>query len=253
MKKAIRKNFVTYLIIFWLIVSLAGLTWGGYAWTIEAGLFSLQKIRFTGNSIVSKTELRNIMNNMESTSLFNLDLVELSKKIDQHPYIAATRISRRYPHQLIVEVIERNPIALVNIDPLVLLDQDGIVLPLVAQTYEFQIPTLSGFNPDPGLYPIGQPVLSVKMKETVNVLVEVYKHIDTLYDEISEITLNQDDEYTFILTNNPTVINLGDTDIIEKIYVLMAFNHAIRGIKALTDYANLDLRYAKQIIAKEWS
>jgi len=253
MKKARKINIGSYILTFVLITLLALLTWSGYSWTLKTGLFGLEKIRITGNSIISESELHTIMGNLKQATLFDLNLVELSAKIEQHPYVAGARLSCRYPHQLSVEIMERKPIAMVNMDPLVLLDLEGIVLPMVPQAFEFQLPALSGFNPDQALYPIGEHVLSAKMKETVTILMEVHNHFPALYNELSEITLNQDDEYTLILTDHPTLINFGNSDVIKKIITLMAFYEALRGIKSLTDYAYLDLRYAKQIIVKEWS
>ncbi|NQU26978.1 MAG: FtsQ-type POTRA domain-containing protein [Candidatus Marinimicrobia bacterium] len=253
MKKRSRENFMTYLLPSALIAVFVLLCWGGFVWAGKTDLFKLNKINIYGNQIVPKPELLAIIGDMpDDARLLDINLTKLQTRIEQHPYIAGARLSRRFPHRLHLEVIERKPIAMVNNKQLVLLDKDGIVLP-VPQQYEFQIPTLSGFNPDVGLYPIGARVLSVRVKETVELLMKIRRFYPGLYDELSEITLNQDDEFTLILTNNPTLINLGNSALIKRIITLMAFNSALQGKKTLTDFAYLDLRYAKQIIAREWS
>lgn len=252
MAKARKKNYSRSILPVSMTLLVILLTWSSFAWSAKINLLNLEKIRIRGNNIVPDNEILGLLDGMEGT-LFDFDFNQISEILEKHPYISGSRISRRFPHMIKVEVKERKPIARVNIEDLVLLDKDGIVLPAVPKSYEFSIPNLSGFNPEKGLYPVGKPVLSIKMKETIALLNKIRKNFPDLYDELSEVILNKEDEFTIILTTNPTLINLGDAEIMKKIVTLMAFEKSLGGSKSIYDYATLDLRYAKQIIAKEWS
>ncbi len=253
MARTKKKNIGSILLTLGMVFLFIFLIAGAYTWSSKINLLKVEKIRIRGNTIITDREILDLITGTNDESLFDIDRHSIRKAIEVHPYVAAARLSRRFPHLLKVEIVERKPIAMVNLDELILLDKNGIVLPAVPRIFEFQIPALSGFNSEKGLYPIGEQVLSIKLKKTITILDKIQMNYPGLFIELSEITLNKEDEFTFILTSNPTVINFGDKDITRKLVTLMAFKNSLSGKKALTDYSYLDLRYAKQIIAKEWS
>ncbi|MFH1853650.1 MAG: FtsQ-type POTRA domain-containing protein [Candidatus Neomarinimicrobiota bacterium] len=248
-----KRNLTAYVWIAGLTVSLASLVLVAFHWIDRTQLLRLEQIAISGNSILTDREISELLGDLSGSILPELNLSELTVQLEAHPYVAAARLSVGYPHLLKVEIIERQPLVMVNQAELFLLDREGVCLPMIPQAFEYQIPALSGFNPDRDLYPLGRPAVSVKMKETIRLLRNVHDNYPALFRELSEVTLSQDDEYMLILTNRPTRINLGKASIMRKIATLMAFDQALQGRKALTDYNYLDLRFSKQIIAREWS
>ena len=55
-----------------------------------------------------------------------------------------------------------------------------------------------------------------------------------------------------ILANRPTRVILGKKDINRKLYMLNSFDKAL-GQRQLTDFRLLDMRYQKQLVAREWT
>jgi len=102
------------------------------------------------------------------------------------------------------------------------------------------------------LNPEGEQTYSIKVKEAVAILNKLSKGYPTLYENISELTLNSHDEYVIILTDRPTRVILGKNDIFSKLNILKNFEEAL-GQRQLTDYRLLDMRYKKQLVAREWS
>ena len=90
------------------------------------------------------------------------------------------------------------------------------------------------------------------MKEAVNILTKISNGYPKLYENISELTLNKDDEYVLILADRPTRVILGKKDILLKLNILKNFDNAL-GQRQLTDYRLLDMRYKKQLVAREWT
>ena len=62
---------------------------------------------------------------------------------------------------------------------------------------------------------------------------------------------NKDDEFEIILSEEPTIVILGQGDFHNKINILKKFDEAL-GQRQLTDYRLLDMRYSKQLVAREW-
>jgi cell division protein FtsQ len=183
--------------------------------------------------------------------LEEVNLREVSLLIESHPYVKAARVSRQYPATLSIEIVERQPVAILNVDPVLMIDREGIILPDKGQVNDFLVPCLSGFNPAKELYPAGQQTVSVKVQETMNLITRILDYYPVLYSNISEVTMNANDEYVIILAEYPTKVILGNTDVWAKIQILGKFEHSLNNKRQLSDYKYLDLRYDNQVIAKE--
>ena len=133
-----------------------------------------------------------------------------------------------------------------------MIDNEGIILPGGSYSENYLIPVLSGFNSAKELYPEGEKTFSIKVKEAVEILKILSLKYPDLYENISELTLNKDDEYVMILANRPTRVILGKKDINRKLYILNSFDKAL-GQRQLTDFRLLDMRYQKQLVAREWT
>jgi len=168
-----------------------------------------------------------------------------------HPYVAAARISHRYPNAIIIDISERLPFAMLNKDPMVILDRECYVLPNIENINDYNIPILSKYNAAPELYPLGEQSLSVKIKHTISWLKTLNTKYPEIYSEISEITLASGDEIILILEKNPTKIMLGNKNTFRKLEILKNFKNTLNNKKEITDYVYLDMRYNNQIIAKE--
>ena len=133
-----------------------------------------------------------------------------------------------------------------------MIDNDGFVLPNHSYGDSVLIPVLSGFNPAKDLYPYGEKTLSIKVKEAISILNQLSKSYNKLYNNISEITLNNNDDYVIILSDRPTRVILGKKNIMTKLNILKTFDKSL-GQRQLTDYRLLDMRYNKQLVAREWT
>jgi cell division septal protein FtsQ len=162
------------------------------------------------------------------------------------------RASNRYPNKLVIDIQEREPFALLNKDPIVILDQSGYVLPDVKNLEKYDIPVLSKFNDDDKLYPHGEKSLSIKVQKTISWLRSLHDKYPKFYYDISEILLENGDEIVIILNEYPTKIFLGNSNTLQKIEILKKFEETIKNIKKITDYAYLDIRYNNQVVAKEF-
>ena len=89
-------------------------------------------------------------------------------------------------------------------------------------------------------------------KEAVDILRELSTNYRDLYENISELTLNKDDEYVLILADRPTRVILGKENINLKFNILKSFDKAL-GQRQLTDFSLIDMRYNKQLVAREWA
>ena len=234
-----------------IILSVVFVVWFSIFWAKNKYTFSKPIITINGASVSNKTIYIEYLKglNIDSTNIKSNFILE---SLYKHPYIAAARLSHRYPNRIIIDISERLPFAVLNKDPMIMLDRESYVLPNIENIDDYNIPILSKYNTAPELYPLGKQSLSIKIKETISWLEKLNTKYPDLYNKISEITLASGDEIILILEENPTKIMLGNNNTFRNLEILKNFQKTLDNKREITDYAYLDMRYNNQIIAKEY-
>ena len=233
-------------------ILIAILTIASFQWANYRKIFELGELSISGENFLAKNEYNEIIGSIDVKSIKGFDIEDLSERLELNPFVKAVRVSKHYPGAIKIEIVEREPIAIINNKVQLMIDDNAIVLPNNTTIENSLIPVLSGFNPATDLYPLGQITYSIKVKEAIEILAYIKNNYSDFYDEISELTINKDDEYEIILSEEPTRVILGKNNISKKIKILKNFDKAL-GQRQLTSYRLLDMRYSKQLIAMEWT
>jgi len=250
MHKNINKLIQVFVFTF-IFVAVGTLIWGSFSWANYTQLFTNPKIVFTGNSIVNESEYNSFLFKSNKSDNFAKDISLISKRLEEHPFVAGVRVSNHFPNGILVEISERYPVALISNSPLLLIDNNNYVMPFRSNSFDLQLPILSNFKITDELYPVGKQTLSPIAINVVKFLKRVKKDYPQLYQNLSEVRLSKYNDYELILAEEPTKIVIGKSITWKKILVLKEFEKNISGRKSLTDYAYLDLRYNNQVITKE--
>ncbi|MBL7013255.1 MAG: FtsQ-type POTRA domain-containing protein [Candidatus Marinimicrobia bacterium] len=251
MAKKKSKISLNTIIRFGLAIFVIGLVWSAISWVNFRGYIDVSHYSYKGYVQISRSEYMGLIDDITKQTPSEINLVEIQERIETHPYVRATRVSHRFPSTIEIEIVERVPLAVLNGDPMVFLDEECYVMPEVGNLADLNVPILSNYNPNPDLYPTGDKANSVKVQESIELLKKIQRDYGSLYQNISEMSLNTNDEFIIVLIDQPTKIRLGRNNIWTKLLVLREFELAIQGKRTLTDYAYLDMRYDNQVIAKE--
>jgi cell division protein FtsQ len=156
----------------------------------------------------------------------------LVARIQSHPQVERVDITRKLPGTLVVEIVERRPVAFTTTTSgLRAIDAAGRALPL-----------------DPSRTPVDVPVVIGTARDTVlyRLLGEMQQQAPRLYARVSSVTRDGSDEITFRLNDlslrtmtSVTLARLADIEPVER-------DLARRQLRA----AELDLRYRDQVIAR---
>ena len=244
---SLRKVIGVGLSLLFLLTMTSAVKWANYRKS-----FVLTEVDISGYNILEKKDYQVIVSEFKIESINNYKLREISNKIEKNPFVKAVQVSRQFPNVIKINIVERKPLAIINLDEKLMIDNDGFVLPNHIYGDGLLIPVLSGFNPAKDLYPYGEKTLSIKVKEAISILNQLSKSYNKLYNNISEITLNNNDDYVIILSDRPTRVILGKKNIMTKLNILKTFDKSL-GQRQLTDYRLLDMRYNKQLVAREWT
>jgi len=246
-----RKSILVMINMFLIIASIAIILNFSFSWAKLKNTFIEPEIILSGSIEYDQKNYIAHITKVTGEIANQLPSNKILEALMMHPFVQASRVSYRYPNKILIELKEREAFAIINKDPLVILDRNCFVLPIEDNFNNYDIPILSKFNSDNNLYPIGEKSLSVKVQETIFWLSSLYELYPDFYSSISEVLLENGDEIVLILNEYPTKVLLGDTDTMKKIEILKKFEYTIKETKKITDYAYLDIRYNNQIIAKE--
>ena len=99
------------------------LAFSAFKWTNYYYNFNNKKFHFSDTNIIDKNNYTSLLDQISQDE--SIKISELNKVIETHPYVEAARISNRYPDIIMIEIVERRPIAILGIDPLTMIDSNG--------------------------------------------------------------------------------------------------------------------------------
>ena len=137
------------------------LFWAAFWWAGYNNPINSIDINFSETKVLDVNQYKSLLDEITNNDSSKLNLYEISALIENHPYIKVARVSRHYPSEIKIEIIEREPIAIVNIEPMIFLDENGFVLPDEGNVNNYNLPVMNNFNSEPELYPLGKITLSV--------------------------------------------------------------------------------------------
>ncbi|MFH2093841.1 MAG: FtsQ-type POTRA domain-containing protein, partial [Pseudomonadota bacterium] len=98
------------------IVSLASIF--VYDFITQSKVFNIQKILISGTLRSTETEILELADLKIGCNIFELNLFSIEKKIASHPWIQSAHVKRDLPANLLITIIEQQPLAIVKIENL---------------------------------------------------------------------------------------------------------------------------------------
>jgi cell division protein FtsQ len=133
------------------VIGLAG--WGAleayrYGKPFVNDWLQVRDVTVAGISHVTRQEVLDRLALQPGETLLSVSVGELAEQVAAHPWIKEATVRRRFPQMLAVTVVERQPAAVLKVPsaPL-LLDDEGHVLTVLAETDEPDLPLLTGIDP----------------------------------------------------------------------------------------------------------
>lgn len=160
MRRDVRIILVTLL--------LAGL-WTGGSRVAEAvstlDTFRVTDVQISGLETLDRGQILALMDVTRETTVWG-DLADWEDRLESHPLLKDARVRRRMPGTLVVELVERQPVALAPTPTLEPVDRDGTLLPLDPAERRMDLPILAMRElPAPGarLLPTRDRVLAAEV------------------------------------------------------------------------------------------
>jgi hypothetical protein len=104
------------------------LLFAGWEFLISTPRFKIQNVSFKGNNILSDAQILEWLGSVKGENLIAIDLVKLSQRLSENPWIQSASIRRNYPQGLEIKLTERVPYARIKKEKIYLVDSFGVIL-----------------------------------------------------------------------------------------------------------------------------
>lgn len=168
-------------------------------------------------------------------------------RVERDPLVHSARFHRRFPNRLTLEIRERTPVALLQLDRLAPVDSTGRILPVDAYHAEFDAPVLTVAWPADEVADRGVVTLA-PVRAMLHRLGRIAIHYPVLAREISAIRMMRDGTIALTLVHADGDVLLDESTSLAKLALVDDVVRDLR--KRGVTYERLDLRFEDQIVVR---
>jgi len=108
------------------------------------GSFLVKELVVDGNRRTSREEIIRALGFASRQLIFTSDLEKIHARVEALPFVREARIRRRWPDRLEIRIREYRPVALLYLDRLYMVDEQGKVLAPVPENESLDYPLING-------------------------------------------------------------------------------------------------------------
>ena len=239
MRRKSRAQIQQYLYIGIFSVFLGVFVWGLYrvaVYAYNAERLEISQITVSGLQRISENEVLARVGHAPGTNVLRVDLAQARESIEQIARVHHATVKRVWPNEIVIVIVEREPIGLARIDGEILqMDADGVVLPIdpLAGT---DYPVLSGLYPG--------DIEGNRRK--IDVYLQMVEAIGQA--ELSEVHVSDLGEASVVPADSPLWIDLGTEQHRDRWNKYVTLRSRIR--EEYPGAIRLDLRFQDQVIIR---
>jgi cell division protein FtsQ len=208
--------------------------------------FRIDTIRVEGNQRLSKQTLVALSDVQPGMSTFSLDLDLIGRKIAENPWVKDARIQRIFPRQVNIRIVEREPVAIINLGYLYYLDANGVVFKLLDGSDSLDYPVVTGF--DAAQLESGRHKDRAQLLNVVALVEELKSRSQFGLHKVSEVHKETSGGLTVYTLEGGVRIRLGSDNYTKKLDRLERIYALLRPKMKMLDY--IDLNVDEKVIVR---
>ncbi|HKD83856.1 MAG TPA: FtsQ-type POTRA domain-containing protein [Terriglobales bacterium] len=217
--------------------------YGAQSWRFR--LDSSDNISISGTNNVSRSQVLDVMASDIDRNIFFVPLEQRKKQLEQIPWVQSASIMRLLPNRLKIVIVERTPVAFVEINSHIqLIDAGGVIMdlpPNLATRYSF--PVIVGISESEPL-----STRAARMR----IYVQLVKDLDSsgarYSADLSDVDLSDPDDVKATVTDphGAVLVHLGSSNFLDRFKVYVA--HVQEWRAQFQKLESVNLRYDHQVI-----
>lgn len=222
-----------------LLAALAGL-WAGYSKVMASEKLKVARVDVRGEHFLSEGEVRELLGPAVGENILGLDIESLKGRLLSSPWVASATVKRALPDTVAVEVFERVPLALAEVDRLYLMDAQGSLIDIYGpRTAGFDLPIVRGLSGIDG----------DARRDRAQRAGVLLADLAELAAEISEVRVEESGDLRVVLRGAGEVLLLGAPPYRGRFVTFLGLRHEFADKCPDAEY--FDLRFRDRIYAKQ--
>ena len=215
------------------------------AWTAWQRVFASDRLRVgrlevRGSHFLSEGEVRELVGPAVGESILALDIEALKARLRASPWVADATVTRALPDTVRVEIHERVPLALAELDRLYLMDEDGGLIDIYGpRTGAFDLPIVRG------LLGVEEESRRDRARRAGALLADLAE----LGSEISEVYVEPSGDLRVVLRGPGEVLLFGDPPYRQRLVTFLSLRRDLA--EKAPGAEQFDLRFRGRIFAKQ--
>jgi len=216
--------------------------WAGYSRALAHERLRVARVEVKGSRFLSEKDVRELLGPAVGESILALDIGELKTRLKTSPWVADARVSRTLPDTLKVEIEERAPLALAEVERLYLMDGDGVLIDMYGpRTASFDLPIVRG---------LGKVDVETR-RDWAARAGALLRDLGELAAEISEVEMEPSGDLRVVLRRGGEVLRLGRAPYRERLLTFLRLRKEL--LARYPDAESFDMRFRQRIFVKHAS
>ena len=224
-----------------IAVGLLGVVGAWSAWqrVFASDRLRVGKLEVRGSHFLSEGEVRELVGPAVGESILALDIDALKARLRSSPWVADATVTRALPDTVRVEIRERVPLALAELDRLYLMDQDGGLIDIYGpRTGAFDLPIVRGLA----------SVEEDSRRERARRAGALLADLGELGAEISEVFVEPTGDLRVVLRGAGEVLLFGEPPYRARLVTFLSLRRELA--ERAPNAERFDLRFRGRIFAK---
>ena len=211
---AARINFRQVLPVAAAILAVVLVTAAGaavYSWLGHSRLFSVRDIDMNRCAYVTRDEISGILSGVPKGNIWSLSSGDIGKRLLSHPWVRSVSVRKAFPDRLVVRIEERKPAAMINLDTLYYVDEEGTIFKRLTAYDPKNFPIVTGFSRTE--LTARDAVTLQNLKKTLELLRSTESGV--LRQNVSEVHFDAQEGYTLVTRDTGLQLKIGMMDFRE--------------------------------------
>ncbi len=198
-----------------MIIAFVAFLWGLERGTrlLLASQLELDKIEVEGCFRTDPQQIIKAAAVPPETPMLDLRLKDISQRVEALPWVRSCAVRRVLPDKLSLQVVERNPIALIRLDKLYYVDEDGTPFKQPAPGEALDYPVVTGWEADEWKQGKRKDLID----EALWFIREVRNQPSLSKEGVSEIQCNEIGDLTIFMVQGGAMVHMHGGDMELKV------------------------------------
>ena len=222
-----------------IVIGVAAV-WTGYAKTMASDRLKVGRVEVRGSRFLSEGEVRELLGPAVGENILGLDIAALKARLRSSPWVADATVGRTLPDTLRVEITERVPLALAEVERLYLMDKNGGLIDLYGpRTASFDLPIVRGL----------MGIDAEARRDRAQRAGALLDDLGDLAAEVSEVFVLPTGDLKVVLRGSGEVLLVGEPPNRQRVLTFLSLRKDLT--ERCPDAEYFDLRFRGRIYAKQ--